>query len=56
MRTLLIDPFSGIAGDMFTGALLDLGVIDQKAFFEVLASLNLDGCSTSAEKILKNGI
>ena len=56
MKTLLIDPFSGIAGDMFTGALLDLGIIDQEAFFNTLSSLNIPDCSSSAEKILKNGI
>ncbi|MCM8525049.1 MAG: nickel pincer cofactor biosynthesis protein LarC [Lentisphaeraceae bacterium] len=56
MKTLFIDPFTGIAGDMFTGALLNLDQIDTDAFFETLNSLNLEGCSASTEKILKNGI
>jgi pyridinium-3,5-bisthiocarboxylic acid mononucleotide nickel chelatase len=56
MRTLLIDPFSGIAGDMFTAALLDLGVIDHTKYFETLKTLNIRDCSATADKILKNGI
>ena len=56
MRTLFIDPFTGIAGDMFTGALLNLDLIDNEKFFNTLNSLELEGCTASTEKTLKNGI
>lgn len=56
MRILYIDPFTGIAGDMFTGALLNLDMIDTDEFFKTLNSLNLEGCHASTEKMLKNGI
>ncbi len=40
MKTLYLDIFSGISGDMFIGALLDLG-LDAHAFEEELAKLGL---------------
>ncbi|HWI59364.1 MAG TPA: nickel insertion protein, partial [Bacillota bacterium] len=42
MKTLYLDLFSGISGDMFIGALLDLGVNAQRLEQE-LAKLRLDG-------------
>ena len=42
MQTLYLDLFSGISGDMFIGALLDLG-IDAKTLDRELKKLALDG-------------
>ena len=42
MSTLYLDIFSGISGDMFIGALLDLG-LDFKQFERELGKLGLDG-------------
>ena len=42
MNTLYLDIFSGISGDMFLGAMIDLGV-DAATLETELAKLNLDG-------------
>ena len=55
MRTLLLDPFSGVAGDMFTAALLTLG-LDREAFLETLNKLNIEGCYAEIEETVKSGI
>ncbi|HPO17014.1 MAG TPA: nickel pincer cofactor biosynthesis protein LarC [Candidatus Hydrogenedentes bacterium] len=55
MRTLYLDCFSGISGDMTVGALIDAGA-DIGALRAALESLNVPGFTISAEKVIKNGI
>ena len=49
MRVLYFDCFSGVSGDMMLGALLDLG-IDQNKFLDELNKLNLPGYDIIIEK------
>jgi pyridinium-3,5-bisthiocarboxylic acid mononucleotide nickel chelatase len=54
-KILVIEPFSGISGDMMIGALLDLGF----SFDELkgkLEQLSLKGYSLSCQKCLRSGI
>ncbi len=55
MKTLYLDVFSGLSGDMFIGALLDLGV-DFHALEYGLARLNLDGYRLAHRRAAKWGI
>ncbi len=55
MKTLYLDIFSGISGDMFIGAMLDLGV-DFKGFEQELAKLNLAGYRLRSTRKQKSGI
>ncbi|MHC9537269.1 LarC family nickel insertion protein [Dellaglioa sp. BT-FLS60] len=55
MHTLYLDAFSGISGDMFIGALLDLG-IDFETFKQQLAKINVAGYELENEKISKSSI
>jgi pyridinium-3,5-bisthiocarboxylic acid mononucleotide nickel chelatase len=55
MKTLYLDIFSGISGDMFIGALLDLGV-DAARLERELRKLNLDGWHIHVARGQKSGI
>jgi len=55
MKTLYLDIFSGISGDMFIGALLDLG-IDTHQFEHELEKLRLDGYHLHVSREQKSGI
>jgi uncharacterized protein (TIGR00299 family) protein len=55
MKTLYLDIFSGISGDMFIGALLDLGV-DAHQFEHELEKLSLSGYHLHIARREKSGI
>jgi pyridinium-3,5-bisthiocarboxylic acid mononucleotide nickel chelatase len=55
MKTLYLDLFSGISGDMFVGALIDLGADAQKLERE-LRKLKLDGYHLHVARKQKSGI
>jgi uncharacterized protein (TIGR00299 family) protein len=55
LRALYVDAFSGISGNMFMGALLDLGVSEQH-LRERLDMLNLPGYELVIRKVIKCGI
>ncbi|MHB8176718.1 MAG: nickel insertion protein, partial [Thermoleophilia bacterium] len=55
-QTLYLDCFSGIAGDMFAGAMLDMGVGSLAMLEEELRRLPVDGWSLSLEATTVSGI
>lgn len=55
MYTAYLDCFSGISGDMFAGALIDMGLTG-KAIENELAKLPLEGYSLSIGRTKKHGI
>lgn len=55
MKTLYLDCFAGVSGDMLLGALLDLGITVQ-TLSEHLSKLGLDGYRLSSDKTVKVGI
>jgi uncharacterized protein (TIGR00299 family) protein len=55
MKLLYLDCFAGISGDMFLGALLDLGV-SEDALREDLAKLQLPGYQISSRRVIKQNI
>lgn len=55
MKTLYLDTFSGISGDMFLGLMFDLGV-DEAIVREELAKLNLSGYELTIRQEKRCGI
>ncbi|WP_422448130.1 nickel pincer cofactor biosynthesis protein LarC [Thermoanaerobacterium sp. DL9XJH110] len=55
MKVLYLDCFSGISGDMFLGAMLDLG-LNEKTFLEELKKLPLTDYEVEIKKSSKGGI
>ncbi|MGD0090210.1 MAG: nickel pincer cofactor biosynthesis protein LarC [Planctomycetota bacterium] len=54
-KILYLDPFSGIAGDMLLGALLDLG-LDLARLQQELDKLKLAGCRIGARRVARGAI
>ena len=55
MTIAILEPFSGIAGDMTLGALVDLG-LDQEWLRSLPATLGLDGVDVRIERVRRAGI
>lgn len=55
MKVLYFDCFSGAAGDMILGALLDAG-LPLPELKQALGTLGVDGWDVSAERVVKGGI
>ena len=54
-KTLYLECYSGISGDMVVGALLDLGA-DETVLRQALDSLKLPGYEIEIKRVRKNGI
>ncbi len=55
MRIAILDPFSGISGDMFLGALLDAG-LDETFIRTLPATLGIDGVGVEVRTVLRGQI
>lgn len=55
MKTLYVDCFSGISGDMFLSSMIDLGV-PSETIISALESLKIEGLRVEFDKTIKNGI
>ncbi len=51
-KAIFVEPFSGIAGDMFVGALLDAGA-DFEAIRKAVAAIPAEGIEVRAEKVMR---
>ena len=54
-KTLYLECYSGISGDMTVAALLDLGA-DRSVLDKVLKSLKVSGFETKISRVVKSGI
>src|ERR1700674_527709 len=54
-RVAIFDPFSGIAGDMTLGALLDIG-LDSEWLRALPVTLGLEGITVRAERVKRGEI
>lgn len=55
MNSLFVECYSGVSGDMFVAALLDLGA-NIKTLIEGIESLNIEGYKIIISRVLKNGL
>lgn len=55
MRIAILDPFSGISGDMFLGALLDAG-LDETFITSLPATLGIEGVTVQVTKVSRGQI
>ncbi len=55
MRIAILDPFSGISGDMFLGALLDAG-LDESFLTSLPATLGIEGVTVQVSKVSRGQI
>src|SRR3954469_19226841 len=55
MRAAILEPFSGIAGDMTLGALVAVG-LDAKFIIDLPARLGLDGVTATVKPVMRAGI
>ena len=54
-KTLYLECYSGISGDMTAAALLDLGA-DQKRLEAALSSLPIQGFRTEIKRVVRSGL
>ena len=55
MRAAILEPFSGIAGDMMLGALVAVG-LDEAFIIDLPARLGLDGVNATVKPVIRAGI
>ena len=54
-RVAIVEPSSGIAGDMMLGALLDLG-LDEAWLRDLPRALSLDGVTVNVARVMRGDI